>query len=96
MLTTCQGDADFICNWLGNYAWTEALDWPGKAAYNQVDMTPLRVGGEGEKYGEVKSSGNLTFMRIHAAGHMVPLDQPEGGLDFFNRWLHGEWSAGGR
>ncbi len=41
--------------------------------------------------GEVKSSGNLTFMRIHGAGHMVPLDQPEASLDFFNRWLGGEW-----
>ncbi len=54
-------------------------------------MGDLKFGGDGEKIGEVKSSGNFTFMRIHAAGHMVPLDQPEAGLDFFNRWLSGEW-----
>ncbi|KAI9701095.1 MAG: hypothetical protein M1836_001764 [Candelina mexicana] len=85
------GDADFICNWLGNQAWTEALEWPGRKAYNLESMGHLKLGGDGEKIGEVKSSGNLTFMRLHAGGHMVPLDQPEASLDFFNRWLSGEW-----
>ena len=27
------GDADFICNWLGNKAWTEALEWPGQKEF---------------------------------------------------------------
>ena len=85
------GDADFICNWLGNVGWTDALEWSGSKAYKKVGRTPLQLGGDGEKIGEVKSQGNLTFIRIHAAGHMVPLDQPEASLDFFNRWLGGEW-----
>lgn len=85
------GDADFICNWLGNQAWTEALEWPGQEAYNKIDLEPLKLGAEGKKIGEVKSSGNLTFVRLHAAGHMVPLDQPEASLEFFNRWIYGEW-----
>ena len=82
---------DFICNWLGNVGWTDALEWSGSKAYKKVGRTPLKLGGDGEKIGEVKSQGNLTFIRIHAAGHMVPLDQPEASLDFFNRWLSGEW-----
>ena len=85
------GDADFICNYLGNRAWTEELAWEGKDAYNAAEMTDLELGGD--KYGQVKSAGNLTYMAIHAAGHMVPYDQPEGGLDFFNRWVRGEWSG---
>lgn len=28
------GDVDFICNWLGNQAWTLGLEWPSKAAFN--------------------------------------------------------------
>ena len=28
------GDADFICNWMGNKAWTLDLAWPGKSAFN--------------------------------------------------------------
>lgn len=91
VLISSQGDADFICNWLGNHAWTEALEWPGQKAYNKVELEDLKLGGDGDKIGEVKSNGNLTFMRLHAGGHMVPLDQPEASLEFFNRWLGGEW-----
>ena len=88
------GDADYICNWLGNQAWAEALEWPGHAKFAAAEMEDLKiekVGGGGRKIGEVKSHGNFTFMRIHAAGHMVPLDQPESSLEFFNRWLAMEW-----
>ncbi|GMF29546.1 unnamed protein product [Phytophthora lilii] len=32
------GDADLMCNWIGNQAWTLALDWQGKDGYNaEVD-----------------------------------------------------------
>ncbi|MCJ1318181.1 hypothetical protein MMC15_003509 [Xylographa vitiligo] len=85
------GDADFICNWLGNEAWTEALEWPGKAAYNKVDRSFLKLDGDGASIGEIKTSGNFTFMRIYGAGHMVPYDQPVSSLEFFNRWIGGEW-----
>lgn len=91
LLTVAQGDADFICNWLGNYAWAEKLEWPGQKAYNKVPMERLRMGGSDKEIGQVKSSGNFTFMRLYAGGHMVPLDQPEASLEFFNRWIYGEW-----
>ena len=84
------GDADYICNWLGNRAWTEALEWSGKAAFNSAPVRSLSISGRDE-YGKVKSSGGFTFMQIYEAGHMVPTDQPEASLDFFNRWIAGEW-----
>ena len=110
-----QGDTDFICNWLGNQAWTEALEWHGKSAYNdeptknltrrlnvygnRVDDSDSASTSEsvdtssnhGKVVGSVKSSGNLTFVRLFAGGHMIPHDQPEASLDVFNRWLQGEW-----
>lgn len=46
---------------------------------------------DGHKYGKTKSSGNLTFAEIFAAGHMVPMDQPEASLDFLNKWINGAW-----
>lgn len=85
------GDADYICNWLGNQAWTEALEWPGKKGFNQAKISDLTLDDAKKEYGKFKSSGNFTFMRIYAAGHMVPMDQPENSLDFLNRWLGGEW-----
>ncbi|KAF2271875.1 uncharacterized protein EI97DRAFT_241984 [Westerdykella ornata] len=85
------GDADYICNWLGNKAWTEALEWSGQKEYKKAQTKDLLLGGDGEKIGDVKSSGNLTFVRIHGGGHMVPYDQPAASADFFTRWLSGEW-----
>ncbi|KAI9833965.1 MAG: hypothetical protein M1826_005870 [Phylliscum demangeonii] len=107
------GDADFICNWLGNLAWAEALPWPGQAEYNATPLSnltlsqsyafpsrstqrPTRAGqlrAKGEVVGEVKSSGNFTYVRLHDGGHMIPFDQPEASLDMLNRWLQGEWLA---
>ncbi|KAI9726419.1 MAG: hypothetical protein M1828_001241 [Chrysothrix sp. TS-e1954] len=86
------GDADFICNWLGNLAWTEALEWPGQKEYKKAKMTPLTLLDSDKETGAVKSSGNFTFARLHAGGHMIPYDQPEASLDMFNRWLGGEWA----
>jgi len=83
------GDADYICNWLGNQEWMEALEWHGKKDYNGVELEDLTL--DKDAYGQVKSSGNFTFMRIYQAGHMVPYNQPEASLDFFNRWIGGEW-----
>lgn len=87
------GDADFICNWLGNRAWVNALEWKGQKGFAQAETKPLEISEEKKthKYGEVKSSGNFTFMQIFKAGHMTPLDQPEASVDFLNRWLRGEW-----
>ncbi|KAL4867907.1 hypothetical protein BDV12DRAFT_170523 [Aspergillus spectabilis] len=88
------GDADFICNWLGNKAWTEALEWPGQSEYADLPLEDLKIVDnehKGKKIGQIKSHGNFTFVRIYGAGHMVPMDQPESSLEFFNRWLGGEW-----
>ncbi|POS87032.1 hypothetical protein EPUL_000587, partial [Erysiphe pulchra] len=83
------GDADFICNWLGNKAWAEALEWNGKEMFNKAESKDIEL-GNGSKYGKIKSSGNFTFLQVFEAGHMVPMDQPEVSLDFLNRWLHRE------
>lgn len=85
------GDADFICNWLGNRAWVEQLDWKGHDAYAEAKTKKLTL--DGKEYGNVRSAHNLTFMQIYKAGHMVPYDQPAASADFFTRWLGGEWLA---
>ena len=87
------GDADFICNWLGNHAWTEALEWPGQEEFNKVELGKFTMKDGGKHVGDIKSSGNFTFLRIFQAGHMTPKDQPEASLEFFNRWLGGEFLA---
>lgn len=84
------GDADYICNWLGNKAWTEALEWPGQKSYNKEEMKDLTL--DDKKTGEFKASGNFTFIKLVGGGHMVPHDQPDASLDMLNRWLSGEFT----
>ncbi|KAJ2968602.1 hypothetical protein NQ176_g9098 [Zarea fungicola] len=86
------GDADFICNWLGNRAWTDKLEWAGQKAYAEAKIKNLTIAGSSKPYGKVKSAKGLTFMQIFEAGHMVPFDKPEPSIDFLNRWIAGEWA----
>ncbi|KAI8323329.1 peptidase S10, serine carboxypeptidase [Martensiomyces pterosporus] len=79
------GDADFRCNWYGNKAWSLAMEWQGKDAFNQAKDEEWNVGRE--QAGEVRTFENFTFLRVFRAGHMVPYDQPANSLDMINRWL---------
>ena len=82
------GDVDFICNWMGNKAWTLALPWSGKAAFNAAADRDW-VGHDGSKAGTVRSANGLTFLQINKAGHMVPMDQPDNALLMFNTFTSG-------
>lgn len=81
------GDVDFICNWLGNQAWTLNLEWSGKAAFNAADFRNWTVGSVNA--GQVRSYGPFTFLRVFDAGHMVPSDQPAAALTLLNTMLEG-------
>merc|ERR1719498_1049173 len=64
------GEDDFIVQWLGNQAWTEALPWPGAKAYNQTTLQPWTSGGK--VAGAHRSYGGLSFTTVANAGHMAP------------------------
>jgi len=80
------GDCDFICNWLGNKAWTLALPWPGQAAFNNASDVAYWVGGK--PAGELRTANGFSFLRVYDAGHMVPFDQPQVALHLFNDFVH--------
>jgi len=88
------GDKDFICNWLGNRAWSDALEWKFSEEYRLQNLKPWYGGVNGTSAGEVKSFGNFTFLRIFDAGHMVPYNQPEASLNMVNSWINGDYSLG--
>ena len=81
------GDQDYICNWLGNQAWTRALDWPHKAEFNAASVTNWTVAGT--PAGTIQASHNFTFLRVYDAGHMVPRDQPAHALAMVNEFMSG-------
>eukprot|EP00051_Salpingoeca_urceolata_P003471 m.58082 g.58082 ORF g.58082 m.58082 type:complete len:441 (-) comp12822_c0_seq1:58-1380(-) len=79
------GEYDFICNWLGNHAWTLQLEWPGHDAFNGAENKTWSV--DGQVAGSSISAQGFTFLKVRNAGHMVPRDQPKNSLDMINRHL---------
>ena len=88
------GDKDYICNWLGNLAWAEELEWKNKDVFSRLPLAPWRSEKTGEHMGQVKSYSSFTFLRVFDAGHMVPYNQPEASLEMVNRWIAGDFSLG--
>jgi len=82
------GDQDYICNWLGNQAWTRAMEWPHKSEFNAAPVADWTV--DGAPAGTVQTSNNFTFLRVYDAGHMVPRDQPEVAVAMLNQFLEGK------
>ncbi|KAJ2740893.1 hypothetical protein GGI20_005550, partial [Coemansia sp. BCRC 34301] len=77
------GDADWICNWYGNKAYAQALEWSGQTKFNEAEDLPWSV--DGEAAGEVRTYEHLTFIRVFGSGHFVPYDRPKSALDMVNR-----------
>jgi cathepsin A (carboxypeptidase C) len=91
------GDVDFICNWIGNKAWTTQLQWTGKQDFNNAgdhawhytdSITNESKHGGMARTGHAKvGDGSLTFLQVFEAGHMVPMDQPPAALSLLNSFL---------
>ncbi|KAI3917138.1 hypothetical protein MKX01_003587 [Papaver californicum] len=82
------GEYDLICNWLGNSRWVEAMEWSGHQEYMASPNVPFVV--DGAEAGLLKSYGPLSFLKVHNAGHMVPMDQPKAALEMLKRWTGGK------
>eukprot|EP00934_Nitzschia_sp_Nitz4_P007750 Nitzschia sp. Nitz4//scaffold25_size161228//156007//157719//NITZ4_002458-RA/size161228-processed-gene-0.174-mRNA-1//1//CDS//3329544670//7740//frame0 len=78
------GDVDFICNYLGNKAWTLGLEWSHTAEFQAADEHDWNNGK-----GLARTSSGFTFLQVYDAGHMVPADQPEASLDMLKTFLAG-------
>ncbi|PVI04790.1 carboxypeptidase S1 [Periconia macrospinosa] len=75
------GDADWICNWYGSHDVVNAVSYSGKDAFNSKALAPYTVNGK--VGGEFKTQGNLSFLRVYDAGHLVMYYQPQLSLQAF-------------
>ncbi|KAK3235151.1 hypothetical protein CYMTET_54635 [Cymbomonas tetramitiformis] len=82
------GDADYICNWMGNKAWSLALNWSGSSKFRGTPDQEWTV--DSKAAGKVRSADGFTFLQVYGAGHMVPMDQPLNALTMLNTFIHGE------
>jgi len=85
------GDQDYICNWLGNQAWTQALPWSHQADFNTTAPANWTIPGSSAAAGTIQASNGFTFLRVFDAGHMVPRDQPEAALAMLNAFTAGKF-----
>ncbi|KAJ4486154.1 carboxypeptidase C [Lentinula aciculospora] len=88
------GNADMMCNFIGNERWVEELDTKFHDEFAVAQSIPWVTMKGGVLAGTVRSAGrggfgagNVTFVTVHEAGHMVPYDQPEAALDLITRWI---------
>ncbi|PVF96556.1 peptidase S10, serine carboxypeptidase [Serendipita vermifera] len=97
------GNADGMCNYMGNFNWMLALDAHPfamefrNAATEKWHLPPSKKSEKRRRVGDVrtagarkKGAGSYVFVSVHEAGHMVPYDQPEAALDLFGRWVNDE------
>ncbi|KVI09318.1 Peptidase S10, serine carboxypeptidase [Cynara cardunculus var. scolymus] len=82
------GEYDLICNWLGNSRWVHAMSWSGQKDFIAASDVPFLV--DGKEAGILKNHGPLTFIKVHDAGHMVPMDQPRASLQMLELWTTGK------
>ncbi|KAJ7596014.1 carboxypeptidase C [Mycena floridula] len=88
------GNADMMCNYLGNERWVTELETSFSKEFRASKSTPWIVKATGEQGGEFRTAGgagftagNVTFVNVFASGHMVPYDSPEAALDLITRWI---------
>jgi carboxypeptidase C (cathepsin A) len=63
------GTYDWICNWIGNEAWTLALEWHGQRDFAALPLREWYV--DGHVAGKTRHAHGLTFATVDGAGHMV-------------------------
>ncbi|KAF5390154.1 hypothetical protein D9757_002924 [Collybiopsis confluens] len=86
---------DMMCNFIGNERWVDALETQIQEEFNAAKPIPWITAKGGRLAGTVRSAGNargfgagnVTFVTVYEAGHMVPFDQPEAALDLITRWI---------
>lgn len=79
------GDADWICNWVGNYYAAQNVTFGGQDAFRAAELQPYNVNGAAG--GLFKTQDNFSFLRVYGAGHEVPYYTPELALQVFTQTM---------
>lgn len=82
------GDADWICNWVGNQVAAEAVSFPGQGAFKAKELASYTVNGVAG--GTFKTQENLSFLKVFGAGHEVPFYTPALALQVFEQTMKGQ------
>jgi len=81
------GNYDLIVDFYGTGAMLDSMPWSGQSGFRRATNTTWQV--DGSVAGSSRTYGNLTYLVVNNAGHMVPHDQPKNALDMLNRFIKG-------
>jgi len=83
------GNQDMIVNMRGTANMVRALRWQGRGEFGRSQKTTYWVQHEGRRTlsGHYNSGGNLTFLVVRGAGHMVPISQPVTARQILNDFI---------
>jgi hypothetical protein len=81
------GQWDMMCNHFTTEKILLHLDWKGANEYQAAKKYTWNTKGKEEPSGFVQEGGNLTYLVVTNAGHMVPLDVPEVAFDMITRFV---------
>ncbi|KAI8999964.1 Alpha/Beta hydrolase protein [Gaertneriomyces semiglobifer] len=82
-ITLFSGDQDLICNWYGTRDMIQNMNWGGQKGFQETTARNWYI--DGKLAGTYQTSRNLSFVLVHQASHMVPIDQPMAALDVIHR-----------
>ncbi|CAI5737592.1 unnamed protein product [Hyaloperonospora brassicae] len=83
------GQWDMMCNYYGMEKLLLSLNWNGAKAYQQARKFTWQVQGRKEPAGFAQQGGNLTYVVVAGAGHVVPLNVPDVAADLLRRFVNG-------
>lgn len=83
------GQWDMMCHHYGTEKLLLHLDWNGSTEYQAAKKYTWSVNGRTEPAGFAQQGGNLTYVVIAGAGHMVPMDVPDVAAEMVKRFIVG-------
>mmetsp|Transcript_3487 Transcript_3487/g.5312 ORF Transcript_3487/g.5312 Transcript_3487/m.5312 type:complete len:644 (-) Transcript_3487:1271-3202(-) len=85
------GIMDLICNHVGNEITLEQLHWKNQEDWTKAERYAWMTTFDNREAfvaGYVKEFGNLIYLKVLEAGHMVPMDQPEVSMEMMHTFLY--------
>ncbi|KAH6714630.1 Alpha/Beta hydrolase protein [Leptodontidium sp. MPI-SDFR-AT-0119] len=80
------GNQDWLCNAAGVRSGVHELAWNGQSVFRVQEEQAWLV--DGKVAGSMKVVGDLSFVEVFDAGHMVPLDKGHEASVLLNTWIN--------
>ena len=82
------GQNDVVVNTAGVLQYLNSLNWNNIQQWKRAEKQIWTI--HGEVKGWAKTYGNLWFVLVNGAGHMVPGDQPNSAFNMIGHFLKGD------